>query len=318
MEIDTDNMKIDLVYLWVDGSDPAWLAKRNAFMGNSCGNTSVNCKGRHADNDELKYSLRAAEKYAPWIHKIFIVTDGQTPGWLDTTNRRIKIVDIAEILPESALPCFNSAIIEYHLHKIPGLSERFLYANDDMFINKPAAPDTFFAADGLPIIRLCRKPFRRLRWFWKEHIGGKPLQQYYKTIVNASQAVKKKYGIYYNGVPHHNIDAYLKSDCRRVVEETFKKELEPLFTNHIRSGNDIQRILYLYAALAEKRGRLRCVSKKESFFLRPFRISNYDKLERYRPALFCLNDSERVSDSDRERLKAWLAKRFPEKSAFEK
>ncbi|MDR2841230.1 MAG: Stealth CR1 domain-containing protein, partial [Paludibacter sp.] len=68
-------MDIDLVYLWVDGSDEKWLARKNAFLGVVESNTQSNCKGRTANNDELKYSLRSAEKFAPWIRKIFIVTD---------------------------------------------------------------------------------------------------------------------------------------------------------------------------------------------------------------------------------------------------
>ena len=67
-------MDIDLVYLWVDGNDPQWLAKRSAFVGNVFENTEVNCKARYIDNEELRYSLRSAEKYAPWIRKIFFVT----------------------------------------------------------------------------------------------------------------------------------------------------------------------------------------------------------------------------------------------------
>ena len=63
---------IDLVYLWVDGSDPKWQAKRNAFIGETVEGSSTNCKGRYANNDELKYSLRSVEMYAPWIRKIFI------------------------------------------------------------------------------------------------------------------------------------------------------------------------------------------------------------------------------------------------------
>ena len=70
-------MKVDLVYLWVDGSDPVWQAKRQSVVGYE-GNTSADCKGRYADNGELKYSLRSVELYAPWIRKIFIVTDN--PG----------------------------------------------------------------------------------------------------------------------------------------------------------------------------------------------------------------------------------------------
>ena len=95
-------MEIDFVYLWVDGNDPKWQAKRNAFIGNTQKTSAVNCEGRYANNDELKYSLRSIELYAPWIRKIFIVTDNQTPQWLDTSNPKIKIIDHKEIMPHKA------------------------------------------------------------------------------------------------------------------------------------------------------------------------------------------------------------------------
>lgn len=138
---------IDLVYMWVNGNDPAWQAKRNATIGVT-DTSNNNCKGRYADNDELKYSLRSIEKYAPWIHKIFIVTDSQVPVWLDTSNPKIQIVDHSEILPPEARPCFNSTVIEHHLYKIPGLAERFLLANDDTLLNKPVSPSTFLPRTG--------------------------------------------------------------------------------------------------------------------------------------------------------------------------
>ena len=76
-------MDIDLVYLWVNGNDPKWQAKRDACIGRPT-ERQENCKGRYADSGELKYSLRSIEKYAPWVRKIFIVTDDQTPEWLNT------------------------------------------------------------------------------------------------------------------------------------------------------------------------------------------------------------------------------------------
>jgi len=309
---------IDLVYLWVDGSDPNWLAKRNAFIGNVEENTSAICKGRFANNDELKYSLRSVEKYAPWIRKIFIVTDNQTPDWLDTKNPKIKVVDHKDIIPQKCLPCFNPMLIEHFIYKITDLSEHFIFANDDMFINKPISPDIFFAEDGFPIIRLNYKIFRRLRIFWRERIRKKPLHQYRQTVVNARQLVEKRYGKYFNGAPHHNIDAYLKSNCQKTAEEIFKKELEATFVNHLRNNNDIQRIIYSYVALAEKRGYLHYVSKKDSFHVQIYRENDYKKLVKYNPTLFCMNDSPYADDKDRERLKKWLDNYFPEKSAFEK
>ena len=118
-------MDIDLVYLWVNGNDPKWIAKRNACIGKPT-DKQENCAGRYADSGELKYSLRSVEKYAPWIRKIFIVTDDQVPEWLDTNNPKVRVVDHKEILPKESLPCFNSTLIEHYLDKISGLSEHFL------------------------------------------------------------------------------------------------------------------------------------------------------------------------------------------------
>ena len=164
---------IDLVYLWVNGNDPKWIAKHNALIGLPS-EAEENCKGRYADNDELKYSLRSVARYAPWLRRIFIVTDGQTPEWLDTTHPKIQIVDHTDIMPAHCLPCFNSVVIEHHLHRIPGLAERFLYANDDMYFNKPVTPQTFYAPDGLPIMRLNRRPFKKTLNALKARLG-KPL-----------------------------------------------------------------------------------------------------------------------------------------------
>lgn len=184
-------MDIDLVYLWVNGNDPQWLAKRNACIGKTEEKSAVNCDGRYADNDELKYSLRSIDKYAPWLRRIFIVTDNQVPVWLDTSNARVRIVDHKEIMPDVCLPCFNSAVIEHFLYKIPGLAEHFIYANDDMFINKPVTPETFFGKDGLPIVRFNRRPFRKWTLLFKEKVQGKRLSNYVQTIRNSAELVEK-------------------------------------------------------------------------------------------------------------------------------
>ena len=310
-------MDIDIVYLWVDGNDPQWLAKHNACIGKTEDKSAVNCKGRYSDNDELKYSLRSVEMYAPWIRKIFIVTDNQVPKWLDTSNPKIRIVDHKEILPEVSLPCFNSRLIEHFLYKIPGLSEHFLYANDDMFINRPVTPATFFAADGLPIIRFNRRPFRKFTLWFKEKVQGKALSNYVQAIRNSAELVEKRYGIYYGGKTHHNIDAYLKSDYRH-VGDVFRNEIGAMLTHHVRNADDVQRNIYSYVALAEKRAHLHYVTRKTSFRLHIQNESHYGKLEKYNPILFCMNDSQYAKDEDRERAKAYLDRRFPEKSQFEK
>jgi hypothetical protein len=100
---------------------------------------------RFYDNNELKYSLRSLEKYAPWFRNIYIVTNGQVPDWLNLTNSRVKLVKHEEIFPnKSHLPTFNSAAIETHLHRIKGLSKNFVYFNDDLLLTKPIWPDDFY------------------------------------------------------------------------------------------------------------------------------------------------------------------------------
>lgn len=310
-------MNIDLVYLWVNGNDPAWLAKRNTCIGKPIEKLGTDCEGRYADNDELKYSLRSIEMYAPWIHKIFIVTDNQIPIWLDTFHPKIKVIDHKVIMPEISLPCFNSSLIEHFIYKIPELSEHFLYSNDDMFLNKPVTPSTFFAKDGLPIIRLNFRPFRKLSLSFKRKILKKELSNYNQIIHNAALLVENKYGTYFGGKAHHNIDAYLKSNCL-YIGKLFTQEIKTTYTNHIRNTNDIQRSLYSYAALAQKRGHLHYVTQRTSFRFHIHKEKHYAKLEKYNPTFFCMNDSEFANYEDRLKTKAFLEKRFPKKSQFER
>ena len=310
-------MDIDLVYLWVNGNDPAWKAKHDAFIGIKPTDDATDGKGRYVSHDELKYSLRSVEKYAPWIRRIFIVTDNQVPAWLNTTHPKVQIVDHTEILPSEALPCFNSVVIEHHLHRIPGLAEHFLYANDDMFFNRPVTPADFFSAkDGLPIIRFNRRPLRKWGTWFRLRVLHKSLNNYKLSIHHAALLVESRYGTYYSGKGHHNIDAYLKSTYA-FTRELFKAEIDATLANHVRADNDIQRNIYSYVALAEHKGHRHYVTQHTSF---RFHIDNhrlYKKLKRYHPMLFCMNDSQYANDADRDKAANFLSSYFTQKSSFE-
>lgn len=129
--------------------------------------------------------------------------------------------------------------------------------------------------------------------------------------------VEKKYGIYYGGKTHHNIDAYLKSDYQHAAQ-VFDSEIKATFANHVRSASDVQRNIYSYVALAEKRAHLHYVTQRTSFRFHIHRENHYKKLKRYNPMLFCMNDSEFATDEDRKRMAEFLSLRFPDKSQFEK
>ncbi|XP_068163646.1 N-acetylglucosamine-1-phosphotransferase subunits alpha/beta [Antennarius striatus] len=100
---------------------------------------------RFEDNEELRYSLRSVERHAPWVRHIFIVTNGQIPSWLNLDNPRVTVVTHQDIfLNQSHLPTFSSPAIETHIHRIPGLSQKFIYLNDDVMFGKDVWPDDFY------------------------------------------------------------------------------------------------------------------------------------------------------------------------------
>lgn len=144
---------IDAVYTWVDGSDEQWKIRKSAAIGNEGTNGWVheaNVDSRFQDHEELRYSLRSIYQYAPWIRNIYIVTDQQVPEWLNEFHEKIKIIDHKDIWPdEIGLPSFNSHAIEACLHRIPGLSENYLYINDDVLFTRPVGPSLFFEPSGL-------------------------------------------------------------------------------------------------------------------------------------------------------------------------
>jgi glycosyltransferase involved in cell wall biosynthesis len=143
---------IDVVYTWVDGDEPGWLERKNATLA-GMGLLPVDAAAgavRFRSRDELRYSLRSLEMFAPWVRHIWIVTDDQVPSWLDTTHPKITMVTHKEIFGDrGSLPTFNSHAIESQLHHIEGLSEHFLYLNDDIFLGRPLEPSVFFHPSGL-------------------------------------------------------------------------------------------------------------------------------------------------------------------------
>lgn len=309
-------MEIDLVYLWVDGSDPEWLKKKQQFVAAPTASAEADAEGRYANNDELKYAMRSAEKYAPWIRQIFIVTDNQIPEWLDTSHPKVKVIDHTEIFPPEVSPSFNSSVIEYYLYKVPGLSEHFLFANDDMFFNAPVSPEFFFASDGYPIVRLKRKILGE--WHYKLKAMIVRLGQYGRMLFDSMLLVNKKFGIFYSGVPHHNIDSFRKSDYQKAVEEVFHKEVEKSKTHRIRAYGDLHRSAFAYYSLAIGHAQLKYVGRKESIRLLTHKNNLRKYIDRYQPKLFCLNDSQRVKEEHRKKIKPFLESLFPRKSSFEK
>lgn len=136
---------IDFVILWVDGADPEWRAEKAKYQTNK--GSDDNRDFRFRDWDNLQYVFRGIENFTPWVRKIHFVTWGHLPKWLDTKNPKLHIVNHKDFMDSKYLPSFNSEAIESCLHKIPGLSDNFVYFNDDMFILKKMDESDFFQND---------------------------------------------------------------------------------------------------------------------------------------------------------------------------
>jgi hypothetical protein len=164
-----ESIKIDFVILWVDGNNPEWQARYKQYR-----------QGKHQDDVRrfrdwglLPYWFRAVEKYAPWVNKIYFVTSGELPGWLNLNHPKLVHVKHEDFIPAKYLPTFSSHTIELNLHLIPGLSEHFVYFNDDMFLNGPVKP-TYFFRKGLPCDAPCESFFSSV-YYGKYSIECTPL-----------------------------------------------------------------------------------------------------------------------------------------------
>lgn len=141
-----EDYKIDFVIPWVDGSDPAWQAeKEKCWIAE--GNTPYkdgNQAARFRDWDNLRYWFRGVEKFTPWVNHIYFVTWGHIPEWLNTNHPKLTIIRHEDYIPSKYLPVFQANPIEVNFHRIEGLSEHFVYFNDDMFVISPMEKHDFF------------------------------------------------------------------------------------------------------------------------------------------------------------------------------
>ncbi|WP_409471063.1 stealth conserved region 3 domain-containing protein [Streptomyces sp. HC307] len=237
---------VDVVYTWVDGEEPEMRAKRARYQEHGIAeilDKETNAS-RYTSHDELKYSLRSLAMYADFVRHIYIVTDGQKPHWLDDRAPGITVVDHRDIFPQDVLPVFNSHAIETRLHHIPGLSEHYLYFNDDVFVGRRVTAEHFFHGSGLMKI-----PVSPLK------IGvGKPHAE--ETATNsASKNVRRllleKFGrMTTNNFMHTPLPQ--QRGTLQALEELFEEDVRRTTASRFRSPQDIAMtapLLYQYALI---------------------------------------------------------------------
>lgn len=193
---------IDIVIIWVDGEDPIHKAKRRKFLGNGRGETfaEVAAPTRFRSVGEIYFCIASILRFAPFVHHIYIVTDAQNPHadrfaarFFPESHIPITVVDHRTIFRdyEDLLPTFNSLSIETMLWRIPGLSERFVYFNDDVLLVAPVSPSDWYDEAGQPIIYgywHCTWTARLVRWLRLPKHGHRTFT-YKDSMLNAADVL---------------------------------------------------------------------------------------------------------------------------------
>lgn len=308
---------IDFVLTWVDGNDPKWLNDKNRFKPD---NILMNGQERFRDWDNLQYLFRSFEQFTPWVNKIHFVTYGHIPKWLNVEHPKLNIVKHEDFLDKANLPLFNINPIEINFHRISGLSQQFVYFNDDTFVLKPLNPNVFFKR-GLPVctaicntmhegaiapivlndIDLLNKNFNR-------HVGEKLTKRgiikkdlwkwfyplYGKGLINNLLLLYWK--TFTGFVTYHHPFPFLKS----TFEEVWQKEAKILHktsNSKFRHNSDVNQYLFRYWQFAK--GNFFPESYNNAFIKRKY--VELRSLENVKSAareiasgdyqMYCINDS---------------------------
>ena len=338
--------KIDFVVTWVDGNDPAWREEKSRYQKKDVGDLRDE---RYREWDNLQYWFRGVEKYAPWFHKIHFVTWGHVPAWLKTDHPKLQIVKHSDYIPAEYLPTYSARPIEFFLHKIPDLTDKFVYFNDDMFLTAPSPAEVFFK-NGLPtetaVLNTSMPPARDM--------SGKiiPEQQLNLSLTYNTLAInrhfdkkrsikanrKKWYTLKYGKEMFRSLllkpwgdfpgfaDLHLPySLLKETFDEVWANEEEALTkacSHKFREATDVSGRLLACWQIAE--GKFEPRPTKDGHY---FRMSDndaknraiFDAIEHHTYKMICINDkvSNENFDNAVAQLKSSFEKVLPEKSSFE-
>jgi hypothetical protein len=317
---------IDVVYTWVNGADPVWQETRRRYATQASPHLPDQVATHlYRDNDELRFSLRSLAAFTPWVRQVYLVTNGQVPSWLDTTQPGLTVIPHEAIFPDRRyLPTFNSHAIELHLHRIPNLSRHYLYLNDDVLLGRPVTLSDFLERDGIQ--RLYLEPWPIPTNAWQ---GSAIDRAYAYTQSLLDTQLARRSG---RQAIAHTPQMYDR-DLMTEVQQVWAEQVIQTSAHRFRSPGDVAlRVLYYYYALECKEHRVRHATQtlyghsSDYFFLRlqkrvPEQIELLDDLLFQRPKFICLNDE--LDDSEeagiiRQRLRDVLQEYYPLPSRFER
>ncbi len=332
---------IDFVLPWVDGNDLEWQKEKAKYDVNSNADGTIY---RYRDWDLLRYWFRGVEKFAPWVHKIYFVTWGHVPNWLDVDNPKIKIIKHTDFIPQKYLPTFSSRTIDCNVFRIKDLSDQFVLFCDDFYIINKTKPEDFFE-DGVPKdtvalnvhcpkksmighfstlndVAIINEHFdfkKSIKENWKKWFSLKNGKHIFRTI--ALLNCPRFPGFW----QHHLSSSFLKS----TMEEVWQKEEEVLDTtcmHKFRERMDINQWLFREWQIASGNFKNRSYKFGTSFYIDRDGIKTtlpkmVDYISKQKGSMIAINDGP-MQDEEFENtvktLRECFEKIMPRKSSFEK
>lgn len=316
---------IDVVYTWCEENTSDFLSPEGSTIPEGA------LAQRFRDRGELKYSLRSIEAFMPWVRNVYLLTNGQFPKWLRRDHPRLRWITHQQIYENpDCLPAFNSLSIETNLFRIPGLSEHFLYFNDDFFVGHSLSRDSFFSSAGRPIFFVDRTLLPEAA----DDLDALVEEDLMKKCHRYNhQLLRSKFEFSLDARnPSHAPQFYSRSLLSK-LDETWREEIERTRRSRYREPRNVKiGVLYPYFASlfpeAHRASVLRILTNNSpEYIFKTIRDSDFKNLEDWldqilktKPAFFCLNDAsedEAMATSAGVAVQAMLERYFPSRSSFE-
>ena len=260
--------EIDIIIPWVDGNDPKWQEERLSVAKKYRVNKAANSSVRYESWDNLQYIFRAIETYMPWVRKVFLVTCGHLPTFLNKNNPKLKIVKHSDYIPYNYLPTFNSNVIELNYHRIEDLSENFILFNDDCYPLKEI-PSTYYFQNGLPCDEAVESPIMPVdvgeisyysnyvkannillinKHFKKRDVQKENWSKWY--FEGYGELIERNKGLHYwnnfAGFHDYHMPVPLKKSTLRDIWKIEFKKLDQVSHNQFRDASDVSQCIVRY------------------------------------------------------------------------
>lgn len=336
------NSKIDIVLPWVDGSDPEWQKVKEESLKKYCPEKVSISNIRFESWDNLQYWFRAIETFMPWVHKIFFITWGHLPEFLNVEHPKLEIVKHKDYIPQEYLPTFNSGTIEMNVHRIARLSENYIMFNDDFFPLQPIEEDYYFrdnlvcdeAVENVivtatmgPIANMARYMQVNNMIIINRHFKKRKVQEKwwdkwycedYGELLGRTESLQ-----YWNDFPGFHdphMACALKKSVLQKIWTLEEKDLDRGSKEHFRGPADINHYLIRYWQLCEGNFCPRKTQGKMCLV----NMNNYQKyaegIRNQEWQMVSLNEDCTVEEFEiiKKEINGALEELFPKKSSFEK